>query len=53
MYEIIEMFIKRNSDLLVEKVVLGVYNIFGNFWYWKIKDIGFKFNSCKVILKLL
>lgn len=31
MYEIIEMFIKRNSDLLVEKVVLGVYNIFGNF----------------------
>lgn len=31
MHETIEMLTKRNSDLLAEKAVLGVYNISGNF----------------------
>lgn len=43
MHETIEMLTKRNSDLLAEKAVLGVYNISGNFLYCKIKHIGFKF----------
>lgn len=32
MHETIEMLTKRNSDLLAEKAVLGVYNISGNFF---------------------
>lgn len=33
MHETIEMLTKRNSDLLAEKAVLGVYNISGKFLY--------------------
>lgn len=32
MHETIEMLTKRNSDLLAEKAVLGVYNISGNLF---------------------
>lgn len=31
MHETVEMLTKRNSDLLAEKAVLGVYNISGKF----------------------
>jgi hypothetical protein len=38
MHETVEMLTKRNSDLLAEKAVLGVYNISGNNIHMHIKS---------------